>query len=111
MLELAFKVAAAVPPEPDPTPVVTSIASDAEGAEPGRIVKGEGITISGRNFGYDGTEVGGIVCEQTDGCLKTEWPDGLDEVSDGADVAVTVTRNVGGESYTSSPVTVTVVSA
>ena len=123
MLELVFKVAAAVPPEPDPTPVVDSVAADAEGAKPGRIVKGEGIVISGRNFGYDGTEVSlkftredgtevwGIVVEMGDGYLKAEWPDGLDDVADGSEVAVRVTRNVGGESKTSSPVTATVVSA
>ena len=110
-------------PPPDPTPVVTTIASDAEGAEPGRIVKGEGIMISGRNFGYDGTDVSvnftredgvvvwGSVHEMTDWYLKVEWPNGLDDVADGTEVSVTVTRNVGGESKTSSPVTATVVSA
>ena len=110
-------------PEPDLTPVVTTIASDAEGAEPGRIVKGEGIAIEGRNFGADGTDVSvnftredgvvvwGSVHEMTDWYLKVEWPNGLDDVADGAEVSVTVTRNVGGESKTSSPVTATVVSA
>ena len=90
---------------------------------PGNLVRGEGIMISGRNFGADGTEVSvkftledgteawGIVAELTDGHLKSEWPDGLDDVADGAEVSVTVTRNVGGESKTSSPVTATVVSA
>ena len=113
-------VAGAVPPGPPSTaPVVDSIAADAEGAEPGSIVKGEGVAISGSNFGEDGSEVSvkfaaedgteawGSVLEATDGYVKTEWPDGLDEVAAGTEVAVTVTRS--GE--TSSPVTVTVVSA
>ena len=112
-----------VDPAPDPTPVITSIASDAEGAEPGHIVKGEGVMISGYNFGYDGTdvslkftredgtEIGGSVYTMNDDYLKVEWPDGLDDVPDGTEVSVTVTRNVGGESKTSSPVTVTVISA
>ena len=112
-----------VDPAPDPTPVITSVAADAEGAEPGRIVKGEGIVISGRNFGCDGTdvslkftredgtEVWGVLCEMEDWYIKAEWPDGLDDVADGSEVAVRVTRNVGGESKTSSPVTATVVSA
>ena len=110
-------------PAPDPTPVITSVAADAEGAESGRIVKGEGIMISGYNFGYDGTdvslkftredgtEVWGVVHEMTDWYIKAEWPDGLDDVADGAEIAVRVTRNIGGESKTSSPVTVTVVTA
>ena len=107
----------------DPTPVVNSVSADAEGATPGRIVKNEDIMISGRNFGYDGTdvslkftredgtEVWGVVHEMTDWYIKAEWPDGLDDVADGAEVAVRVTRNIGGESKTSSPVTVTVVTA
>ena len=123
MLELTFKVAAAVPPEPDPTPVVNSVSADAEGATPGRIVKNEDIMISGRNFGYDGTEVSvkftcevetvafGRILEMSDGYMKVAWPDGLLHVSAGVEVTVTVTRNVGGESKTSSPVTVTVVTA
>ena len=116
-------VAGTVPPEPGPTPVVDSVAADAEGAEPGRIVKGEGVAISGSNFGEDGSEVSvkfaaedgteawGSVLEATDGYVKTEWPDGLDDVADDSEVAVTVTRSIDGEPHTSSPVTVTVVSA
>ena len=116
-------VAGVVPPEPEMTPVVTSVVSTVEGAVPGNLVKGEGIKVNGRNFGNDGTdvsvkftredgtEVWGCIHEMTDGYLKVEWPDGLDDVPDGTEVSVTVTRNVGGESKTSSPVTVTVVSA
>ena len=112
-----------VDPEPETTPVVTSIASTVEGAMPGNLVRGEGIMINGRNFGYDGTDVSvnftredgvvvwGSVHEMTDEYLKVEWPNGLDDVADGTEVSVTVTRNVGGESKTSSPATVTVVSA
>ena len=110
-------------PAPDPTPVITSVAADAEGAEPGRIVKNEDIMISGRNFGYDSTEVSvkftcevetvafGRILEMSDGYMKVAWPDGLLHVSAGVEVTVTVTRNVGGESKTSSPVTVTVATA
>ena len=112
-----------VDPEPETTPVVTSIISTVEGAMPRNLVRGEGIMINGRNFGYDGTEVSvnftredgvvvwGSVHEMTDEYLKVEWPNGLDDVADGTEVSVTVTRNVGGESKTSSPVTATVVSA
>ena len=107
----------------DPTPVVNSVSADAEGATPGRIVKNEDIMISGRNFGYDSTEVSvkftcevetmafGRILEMSDGYMKVAWPDGLLHVSAGVEVTVTVMRNVGGESKTSSPVTVTVATA
>ena len=109
-------------PVPETTPVVTSIVSTAEGAIPGQLIKGEEVMISGRNFGYDGTElsvkftredgaeVWGSVHEMTDVYLKSEWPTGLDDVLDNSEVSVTVTRHSGGEDHTSSPVTVTVVS-
>ena len=109
-------------PVPETTPVVTSIVSTAAGAIPGQLIKGEEVMISGRNFGYDGTElsvkftredgveVWGSVHEMTDVYLKSEWPTGLDDVLDNSEVTVTVTRHSGGEDHTSSPVTVTVVS-
>ena len=105
-------------PVPETTPVVTSIVSTAAGAIPGQ----EEVMISGRNFGYDGSElsvkftredgveVWGSVHEMTDVYLKSEWPTGLDDVLDNSEVTVTVTRHSGGEDHTSSPVTVTVVS-
>ncbi len=114
--------AAAIPPGPDLTPVVTSIVSTAAGAIPGQLIKGEEVMISGRNFGYDGSElsvkftredgaeVWGSVHEMTDVYLKSEWPTGLDDVLDNSEVSVTVTRHSGGADHTSSPVTVTVVS-
>ena len=109
-------------PVPETTPVVTSIVSTAAGAIPGQLIKGEEVMISGRNFGYDGSElsvkftredgveVWGSVHEMTDVYLKSEWPTGLDDVLDNSEVTVTVTRHSGGEDHTSSPVTVTVVS-
>ena len=107
-------------PAPDPTPVITSVAADAEGATPGRIVKNEDIIISGRNFGYDGREVSvkftcgvetgafGRILEMDGNRIKIEWPDGLAHLAGGDEVTVTVTRTVDGESYASSPVTATV---
>ena len=109
-------------PVPETTPVVTSIVSTVAGAIPGQLIKGEEVMISGRNFGYDGSElsvkftredgveVWGSVHEMTDVYLKSEWPTGLDDVLDNSEVTVTVTRHSGGEDHTSSPVTVTVVS-
>ena len=107
-------------PAPDPTPVITSVAADAEGAEPGRIVKNEDIMISGRNFGYDGREVSvkftcevetvafGRILEMDGNRIKIEWPDGLAHLAGGDEVTVMVTRTVDGGSYASSPMTVTV---
>ena len=110
-------------PAPDPTPVVNSVSADAEGAEPGYIVRNENIAILGRNFGNDSSAVSvkftngeeplawGRILEMDGNRIKIEWPDGLAHLAGGDEVTVTVTRTVDGESYASSPVTVTVATA
>ncbi len=98
------------------SPVVNSITSVGEGIETDTIIKGEAFTISGANFGTDDDDStitallvsgGGfhatiVPSSVTPSLLRFSWPGALDELSEGIDIVVTVTRTVDGRALTSN---------